>query len=185
MAQLEFLITEDGSHTLWNTNLNEHYHSIHGAIQESRHVFIDAGFLKVSKQKSKINILENANPKVNLLDPRFNSNVNTAKDARFSLKNGAENKDVETAIPSLLASLGGENLLSQIGLCGEKFPLDNPNASARLARTFQYYMNCRGALSHYLYMSGRYKADFVKALQRNGVPAEFYYLSIAESGYQI
>ena len=58
MAQLEFLITEDGSHTLWNTNLNEHYHSIHGAIQESRHVFIDAGFLKVSKQKSKINILE-------------------------------------------------------------------------------------------------------------------------------
>jgi hypothetical protein len=130
---------------------------------------------------AKINILENANAKVNLLDPRFNANVNTAnKDSKFTIKNGMENKIV--AMPSLLASLGGATVLSQVGLCGEKFPLDNQNALERLERTFQHYMNCRGALSHYMYMSGRYKAEFVKTLQRQGVPAEFYYLSIAESG---
>lgn len=36
--------TEDGSHTLYVPSLDENYHSTHGAIQESRHVFIEAGF---------------------------------------------------------------------------------------------------------------------------------------------
>lgn len=36
-------ITQDGSHTLYVPELEEHYHSTHGAIQESMHVFIDAG----------------------------------------------------------------------------------------------------------------------------------------------
>ncbi len=36
--------TEDGSHTLYVPALDEHYHSIHGAIQESEHVFIKNGF---------------------------------------------------------------------------------------------------------------------------------------------
>ena len=35
--------TADGSHSLFVKELNEHYHSIHGAIQESKHVFIEAG----------------------------------------------------------------------------------------------------------------------------------------------
>lgn len=35
--------TEDGSHTLYVPELEEHYHSTHGAIQESMHVFIDTG----------------------------------------------------------------------------------------------------------------------------------------------
>jgi len=39
---IKFEITEDGSHTLFVPELNEHYHSTHGAIQESMHVFIDA-----------------------------------------------------------------------------------------------------------------------------------------------
>ena len=37
------IITGDGSHTLFVPELNEHYHSIFGAIQESRHIFIEAG----------------------------------------------------------------------------------------------------------------------------------------------
>lgn len=36
--------TEDGSHTIHVPDLDEHYHSIHGAIQESEHVFINSGF---------------------------------------------------------------------------------------------------------------------------------------------
>lgn len=49
-------ITEDGSHTLFVPELNEHYHSTHGAIQESMHVFIDAGLREC--KKSEINLLE-------------------------------------------------------------------------------------------------------------------------------
>ena len=35
--------TADGSHTLYVPDLNEHYHSMNGAIQESQHVYLDAG----------------------------------------------------------------------------------------------------------------------------------------------
>ena len=36
--------TEDGSHTLYNPGINDHYHSIYGAIRESMHVYISSGF---------------------------------------------------------------------------------------------------------------------------------------------
>jgi len=49
--------TADGSHTLFVPSLNEHYHSTFGAVQESNHVFIEAGFSYVSKHQ-EINILE-------------------------------------------------------------------------------------------------------------------------------
>lgn len=39
----EFIRTEDGSTTLYVPELNEHYHSVHGAIQESLHIFVRAG----------------------------------------------------------------------------------------------------------------------------------------------
>ena len=35
--------TADGSNTLFNETIGEHYHSAHGALQESKHVFIAAG----------------------------------------------------------------------------------------------------------------------------------------------
>lgn len=49
-------ITEDGSHTLYVPELNEHYHSTHGAIQESQHVYLDAGMHHCTKHE--INLLE-------------------------------------------------------------------------------------------------------------------------------
>jgi tRNA U34 5-methylaminomethyl-2-thiouridine-forming methyltransferase MnmC len=41
------VITEDGSSTLFIPELNEHYHSIHGAVQESKHIFILNGFTQI------------------------------------------------------------------------------------------------------------------------------------------
>ena len=37
----EIIETGDGSSTIFIPQLNEHYHSVHGAVTESRHVFID------------------------------------------------------------------------------------------------------------------------------------------------
>ena len=39
----ELQLTADGSHTLFIPEMDEHYHSVNGAVQESRHVFIEAG----------------------------------------------------------------------------------------------------------------------------------------------
>lgn len=46
--------TEDGSATLFIPQLNEHYHSIHGAIQESQFIFIDNGLVHINQTKIKI-----------------------------------------------------------------------------------------------------------------------------------
>ncbi len=43
MSSPNLIITGDGSHSLLNTQMNETYHSVHGAIQESRYVFIQQG----------------------------------------------------------------------------------------------------------------------------------------------
>lgn len=40
----EIVSTLDGSHTLYLSDIDEHYHSTNGAIDESLHVFIRSGF---------------------------------------------------------------------------------------------------------------------------------------------
>lgn len=49
-------LTADGSHTLYLPEIDEHYHSVNGAIQESRHVFISAGLHLL--KKGEIRLLE-------------------------------------------------------------------------------------------------------------------------------
>jgi tRNA U34 5-methylaminomethyl-2-thiouridine-forming methyltransferase MnmC len=44
----KLITTEDGSHSLYVEELNERYHSIHGAIQESKHVFMEAGLKRIA-----------------------------------------------------------------------------------------------------------------------------------------
>ena len=46
-----FRITEDGSHTLFIPEMDEHYHSTHGALAESMHVYIDAGLRQCPKKE--------------------------------------------------------------------------------------------------------------------------------------
>lgn len=49
-------ITSDGSHTLLDERTLETYHSVHGALQESNHIFIEHG-LKVFREKH-VKVLE-------------------------------------------------------------------------------------------------------------------------------
>ena len=52
-------LTKDGSYTVYNSKYKEHYHSLHGAFQESKHVFINNGILHLLETKpSQLNVLE-------------------------------------------------------------------------------------------------------------------------------
>ncbi len=58
---MKIFLTGDGSHSIHLPELNETYHSIHGAIQESKHVFIEAGlkyWLSANKKTTTLKILE-------------------------------------------------------------------------------------------------------------------------------
>ncbi len=53
------IITADGSHTLSSEYFKDNYHSTNGAIEESRHVYIEAGLNYILEQnKTEVKILE-------------------------------------------------------------------------------------------------------------------------------
>ncbi len=58
-SQIQFKKTGDGSHTLYRADLDETYHSHHGAINESLHVFIEMGLKAViNTGKKEVRLLE-------------------------------------------------------------------------------------------------------------------------------
>lgn len=54
--QREIIITEDGSHSLFVNDMGETFHSKHGAVQESAHVYIKNGINLIKKET--VNVLE-------------------------------------------------------------------------------------------------------------------------------
>ena len=75
----ELILTSDGSHTIFVPEINEHYHSIHGAVQESLHIFIKNG-LEVSL----------ANP-ISILEVGFGTGLNALLTA---INSSVENREV-------------------------------------------------------------------------------------------
>jgi tRNA U34 5-methylaminomethyl-2-thiouridine-forming methyltransferase MnmC len=56
---IRIITTEDGSHSLYNKELNETYHSFHGAVQESKHVFIKSALeYLLGKGLTEISVFE-------------------------------------------------------------------------------------------------------------------------------
>lgn len=72
--------TSDGSHSLISGQFGVSYHSIHGAIEESKVVFIDAG-LGFKKQ---------VNRKLKVLEIGFGTGLNTILAYQFALSNQVE-----------------------------------------------------------------------------------------------
>jgi tRNA U34 5-methylaminomethyl-2-thiouridine-forming methyltransferase MnmC len=60
-SDIKIILTADGSHTLYDPILNETFHSAHGAIRESAHVYIKNGLdyvLTYHEKKEPLRILE-------------------------------------------------------------------------------------------------------------------------------
>jgi tRNA U34 5-methylaminomethyl-2-thiouridine-forming methyltransferase MnmC len=70
--------TEDGSHSLYSSELDETYHSSHGAIQESTHVFIKAGLEYLLSNYPELS-------ETKLLEFGFGSGLNALLTAQKSL----------------------------------------------------------------------------------------------------
>ncbi len=73
---IELISTADGSHSLRNTDLNETYHSQHGAVQESRHVFIANGLQFFASQ--------HPHPVAHVLEVGFGTGLNALLAAQLA-----------------------------------------------------------------------------------------------------
>lgn len=79
---LTLVKTADGSSTLYNAAIGEHYHSKHGALQESRHVFLNSGlqhFLSLYHTKN-----------ISILEVGFGTGLNFLLSADFCTKQAIE-----------------------------------------------------------------------------------------------
>lgn len=75
MKDLQIRQTRDGSCTLWVPELKESYHSFHGAVTESNHVFIDHGIKYVS---------QDGKPEVSVLEIGFGTGLNALLTCHYS-----------------------------------------------------------------------------------------------------
>ncbi len=59
-CMMDIVTTDDGSRTLYHAEVGEHYHSRHGALQESQHVFLRTGlqFFLEKEGKKSVSVLE-------------------------------------------------------------------------------------------------------------------------------
>ncbi|WP_342645514.1 tRNA (5-methylaminomethyl-2-thiouridine)(34)-methyltransferase MnmD [Mucilaginibacter sp. CSA2-8R] len=60
MSNLSIVTTGDGSKTIFNAEVGENYHSKHGALQESQHVFLNAGlrYFMAGTDSTEVSVLE-------------------------------------------------------------------------------------------------------------------------------
>jgi len=82
MDYLSFALTSDGSKTLFNEKVGEHYHSRHGALQESKHVFLNTG-MRYFLEKSGIK-------RVKILEVGFGTGLNFLITADFCSANNIQ-----------------------------------------------------------------------------------------------
>jgi tRNA U34 5-methylaminomethyl-2-thiouridine-forming methyltransferase MnmC len=78
MSNITIITTTDGSHSLLNVSLNETYHSVHGAMQESIHVFIRNG-LDFFCERSSVD-------PVKILEMGFGTGLNALLTAQCALE---------------------------------------------------------------------------------------------------
>lgn len=94
--------TADGSNTIYNTEVGEHYHSSHGALQESKHVFLNSGLLYFLEKFSQ---------------------TKTADEAKASPPTGGGDLEGADAVSVSILEVGfgtGLNFLLSADLCTEK-----------------------------------------------------------------
>lgn len=58
-SELKLVLTRDGSHTVYSSRFDQHYHNPNGAVAESRYIFFEqTGLTEALKNKNEITILE-------------------------------------------------------------------------------------------------------------------------------
>lgn len=79
MDEIEIITTSDGSHSLRNNRLSETYHSVHGALQESKHVFIRNGLQHFYETQN--------NRDLSILEVGFGTGLNALLTLQFAIEN--------------------------------------------------------------------------------------------------
>lgn len=159
--ETKLVVTGDGSTSLFIPDLDEHYHSIHGAIQESMHVFIHAGLKPLLASKKEIQILEIG----------FGTGLNALLTAIESMK---QNVAIQyTTIEKYPIS---PEFITQLNFCSL---VDDPNCSNWFKKIHDCEWEQMTAISQNFFLK-KIKADF-KTIEFTNAFDVLYYDAFAPS----
>ena len=105
---LQFVTTGDGSKTIYNSEIGENYHSKHGALQESKHVFVNSGLIYFLEKSSA--------PGVSVLEVGFGIGLNFLLSADYCSTKGINLEytciEANPLTPEMIAQTGYEEYVS-------------------------------------------------------------------------
>lgn len=141
---LEIVKTSDGSNTIFNSEVGENYHSRHGALQESKHVFVKSGLQYFLENKYKVSPtgadLEGAI--VSILEVGFGTGLNFLLSADY-----CTNENIQLNYTGIEAYPLTNEMITQTGYdeyltteLWQKFIKNYPSA---LQNTIELNKNCR------------------------------------------
>src|ERR1700749_101538 len=85
MSHLQIVTTADGSNTIFNSEVGENYHSRHGALQESRHVFVESGLKYFLASNKKVSSNGGDLEGVSILEVGFGTGLNFLLSADYCI----------------------------------------------------------------------------------------------------
>jgi len=104
--ELKIVETADGSKTIYNPQVGENYHSKHGALQESKHVFVNSGLAYFLHNESRL-VQETT---VSILEVGFGTGLNFLLSADF-----CANESIKLQYTGIEAYPLSLDLISQTG----------------------------------------------------------------------
>lgn len=138
-TELKLVSTADGSNTIWNEQIGEHYHSKHGALQESKHVFLASG-LQYFLERNKVN-------KVNILEVGFGTGLNFLLTADYCSQH-----KLSLSYTGIEAFPLNDELITSTGydafVTGETWQAFKNHYPAALASLTEIGANCRLQIAH-------------------------------------
>lgn len=134
--------------------------------------------LKHTKSPEGLQSMKYMAENLSKISPSMQANLAAKKkDLPYQLVEATENQDLETSQPIIKPAQ-----IAEINFCGEIVPLDMANIAAKFEAELQRNKQSKGSVMYALQIGDRYKKQIIQTLEANGLPGDFYYLAVAESG---
>ncbi len=130
--------------------------------------------LKYHKAPESIQNLKYVTQNLSLLSSSINSGVNfTPKPAFEIVEPGRDSQEV----PQIVT-----DETKEVMFCNERLPLEFEPVLTRYENEVRKNKESKGSLLQSIKIGNRYKAEILRVLEEEGIPADFFYLAMAESG---
>ncbi len=132
--------------------------------------------VKYHKAPEGVQSVKYVTQNLSLLSSSISKGVENTKKPAFEIVEPAQNAQFQD-VPQIVTDESAE-----IQFCNEKVPLEFQHVLQKFENEIRKNKEARGSILQSIKTGNRYKAEILQILKENGIPADFFYLAMAESG---